>query len=60
MFDMIRTLLGAESPFWETPSRRWRRAWAAGSRCPHLSRAVAEVTSRGPVQPQPFCDSVIL
>lgn len=60
MFDMIRTLLGAESPSLE-PLQSCADA-VLGSRLQVAPRVQGtdKVTLAGPVQPPPFCGSVIL
>jgi len=41
---------------WRQSKANWTSSWAACSRWPCLSRELDQLNSRGPFQPQPFCD----
>lgn len=42
---------------WRYSKLNWAGSWTTCSRWPHLSRGVDRIVSRGPLQPQAFCDT---
>ena len=64
LWGWLSTGTGCPERFWSLlpwgySKAIWIRSWATGSRWPCLSRRLDQMTSRGPRQPQPFCDSVL-
>lgn len=65
-FSLLRGLssgTGCQEKLWSLPAWRsskatWTWSWSTCFGCPCLSKGLDQMASKGPIQPQPFCEPV--